>query len=414
MRIGFIGLGKLGLPCALAIESRGHDVCGFDVSKDVKRILETKKLPYREVGAQALLNKSNIEFYDTIKEVVINSDIIFVPIQTPHIDKYEGITRIPEERADFDYTFLKSGVKTISEEVEKLKKDKIVIIISTVLPGTIRRDIVPLLGKHTKLCYNPFFIAMGTTIGDFLNPEFVLFGMDDGRAAEQAEKFYKTIHDKPFAKMSIESAELTKVAYNTFITNKLTVVNTLMEICHKIPGADIDEVTDALKMATDRVVSPRYMSGGMGDGGGCHPRDNIALSWLARELNLSRDIYEDLMLAREKQTEWLGDLIIEEYKKTGYDIVILGKAFKKETDLTVGSPSVLLKNILEEKGYTVLMYDPHIDDDLSFNKPTLFFIGTNHDEFLDFKFPKKSVIIDPWRYLPDIKDVKIISIGIGK
>lgn len=413
MNIGFVGLGKLGLPCALGIENKGHAVCGFDVSGDVKKILDTKVLPYREEGSQELLSKTNIRFCETIEKVVASSEIIFVPIQTPHDGRYEGITRLPDDRVDFDYTFLKMGLKEISDSAEKLGEDKVVIIISTVLPGTIRREIKPFLSKHVKLCYNPFFIAMGTTLYDFLNPEFVLFGVDDIDAAQKAEEFYKTIHDKPFVKMSTESAELTKVAYNTYITSKITVINGIMEVCHKIPGANIDDVSAALKMATDRIVSPKYMNGGMGDGGGCHPRDNIALSWLARELNLSHDIYEDLMKAREDQTEWLGDLIIEQHKKTGYGIIILGKAFKKEINLTVGSPSILLKNILMEKGYTIDMYDPYVDGEREFYKPAVFFIGTDHPEFLDFKFPKDSVVLDPWRMIDKQEGVNVIPIGIG-
>ena len=99
-----------------------------------------------------------------------------------------------------------------------------------------------------------------------------------------------------------ENAEAIKVAYNTYISMKIAYANTWMEICHKIPGTDVDQVTGALELATTRIMSPKYLTGGMGDGGGCHPRDNIALSWLARELDLSYDFFEHLMIARERQT----------------------------------------------------------------------------------------------------------------
>ena len=220
MKIGFVGLGKLGLPCALAIDSKGHNVYGYDINPDVKRILDEKKLPYREEGADDLLQTHNIK-WGSIKDVVENSDIIFVPIQTPHLPKYEGDTRIPLERADFDYEWLKSGIKNLSDEIGKLGEDKIVIIISTVLPGTIRRDIKPLLNKNVKLCYNPFFIAMGTTIKDFTSPEFVLFGVDDDSAYLKAKEFYSTLHDRPVYKCTIEEAEMIKVTYNTYITMKV-------------------------------------------------------------------------------------------------------------------------------------------------------------------------------------------------
>jgi len=422
MRIGLQGLGKLGLPVALAIESKGHEVCGYDIDERVHEIIRIRKLPYREKGAQELLDKTNIEIKD-IPELVSFADIIFVPIQTPHHPKYEGITSLPTERMDFDYSFLKAGIRNLSEEIERQGKDKIVIIISTVLPGTIRREILPLLGPHTKLCYNPFFIAMGTTIDDFLNPEFVLFGVENEHAAKVTEKFYKTIHDRPFCKMSIESAEMTKIAYNTFITAKITIVNTIMEICHKTPGANVDDVTNALKMATDRIISTKYMSGGMGDSGACHPRDCIALSWLSRNLKLGYDIYESLMKSRENQTIWFYNLILNEFVKTKYPIVILGYTFKKNTNLTIGSHALLLESILREQPHSWLTneplyfskYDPWVDKDIiEFKSPKIFFIGVNHDEFINFKFPKGSVVIDPWRFISEQEGVKLIKVGIGE
>ena len=408
MNIGFVGLGKLGLPCALAVESKGHKVWGYDINPKVEEILRTKKLPYREIWAQDHLDKSEINFA-SVADVVSNSEVIFVPIQTPHDERFEGITRISDERVDFDYTFLKAGIKTLADEIEAQGEDKVVIIISTVLPGTIEREIMPLLNDKVKLCYNPFFIAMGTTMRDFLQPEFVLFGVDDEQAAEKAESFYRTLHDRPFYKTAIKNAELIKVAYNTFIGMKIAYANTMMEVCHKI-GADVDAVTQAMSLATERLISGKYLSGGMGDGGGCHPRDNIAMSWLAKKLDLSYDFFESLMLGREDQTAWLADLIQEH--KGDLPVTILGKAFKEQTNLVVGSPSILLKNILEERGVEVSMYDPHVDGgEPNLEEAQVFFIGTKHTEFLDYSFPQGSIVLDPWRYMPDQEGVCVVRIG---
>ena len=173
--------------------------------------------------------------------------------------------------------------------MEKQKLERVVIIIPTVLPGTIRRDIKPLLNQYVKLCYNPFFIAMGTTIKDFTNPEFVLFGMDDESAYNKAVELYATLHNRPVYKCTIEEAEMIKVTYNTFITMKICLANTVMEMSHKLENVNCDNVMNGLFLADQRLISTKYLSGGMGDGGGCHPRDNIALSWLAREIDLSRD-----------------------------------------------------------------------------------------------------------------------------
>ena len=412
MKIGFMGLGKLGLPCALAVEVKGHEVIGYDPSTVVQGIIKSKKIPYKEIWAQEHLDKSNIRIA-SISNVVGFSDIIFVPVQTPHNEKYEGITRLPDERVDFDYTFIKTAIEELSNEIKEQGQDKIVIIISTVLPGTVERELKPLLNKHVKLCYNPFFIAMGTTMRDFLHPELVLFGVDDEEAAKTAEKFYKTIHDAPFYKTTIANAELTKVIYNTFISMKIGFINTVMEICHKT-DANVDAISDALSMATDRVISTKYLRGGMGDGGGCHPRDNIALSWLSRELNLSYDFFESIMICREKQTEWLVKLIRDEVLiYPDHPVIILGAAFKKETNLTVGSPALLLSELLNEKNIKHDVFDPFINEgiDSILNVPAIFFIGTNHDEFLEYEFPKGSVVIDPWRIIENQSGIKVIRIG---
>ncbi|MDE1924848.1 MAG: hypothetical protein KGH79_01550 [Patescibacteria group bacterium] len=411
MKIGFIGLGKLGLPCAVAIDQKGHEVMGYDLN--LSR-MQKETINYRETAPdgvspfEPLLRKSNLKF-GSIDEVVRHGEIIFVAIQTPHEEKYEGTTRIPKQRVDFNYDHLVKGVKEVSKAIEKSGKDRVVVIISTVLPGTIKKRILPHLNKHVKLCYNPFFIAMGTTMRDFLNPEFVLFGVVDEKAAALAEKFYRTLHLAPFYPTSLENAELIKVSYNTFIGMKIVFANTMMEICHKLGGTmDVDAVTNALKLANERLISPKYLGAGMGDGGGCHPRDNIAMSWLARKLDLSYDFFDSLMTAREKQTEWLAKLMTE-YKLPK---VILGKAFKPETNITTGSPSILLKNILEEKKQKVTMYDPYLDGPMPiWTKKSVFFVGTKHPQFEKIKFPKGSVVIDPWRYIKKQKGVEVILVG---
>tara|TARA_B100000900_G_C20572742_1_gene713982 strand:+ start:771 stop:2048 length:1278 start_codon:yes stop_codon:yes gene_type:complete len=416
MKIGFMGLGKLGLPVALAVESKGHEVFGYDISEKTLNNIKKRKIDYKEIWVEDYLPNSNLKIVN-INELVNNCDIIFVPIQTPHDNKYEGITRIPEERSDFDYSYLKSGIETLSKEIEKQKKNTVVIIISTVLPGTIRKEIKPILGSHTKLCYNPFFIAMGSTMRDFLNPEFVLFGIDDPYALEMGKKFYRTITNVKLFDTTIENAELIKVAYNTMISTKIAFANTLMELCHKLPNTNIDDVTNALKLGNKRLISTAYLDGGMGDGGGCHPRDNIAMSYLSNKFDLSHNWFEHIMKQRENQTVWLADLIVKE--ANGLPINILGKTFKSETNLTLGSPAILLKNLLAEKNIKTNQWDPYVDGNFEHfmnkyewdKKPQLFFIATKHDYFTKFPFFRGSTILDPWRYIHSTNECKIILIG---
>lgn len=415
MKVGFVGLGKLGLPVAMSVEDRGHEVLGYDPSPKVAEILRTRHLPYKEEGAQQMLDKTNIRLVD-VAELVRWADLIFVAVQTPHQPLYEGVTNIPEERVDFCYDHLQRALYSIDVEAYNQQREITVAVISTVLPGTMQRfwSRAP-YAAYVKRVYNPFFIAMGTCIQDFLYPEFVLLGHDDDTAFESMKEFYTNtlLVDNPtFMGMSIASAELTKVAYNTFIGVKLAFVNTLQEVCHKIPGADVDQVTDALKQAHRRLISTSYLTAGMGDGGGCHPRDNIALSWLSRKLGMRYDFFEAVMQSREQHSRFLADTVAEQANLHGMRVVVLGKAFKPETNLTVGSPATLLVNHLHEMhGHLSISQHDHILDDELALSPAVYVIATQHRAYHDYEFPPGSVVVDPWRYIPKRSGVTVIGVG---
>lgn len=393
----------------MAMDLRGHSVMGHDINPAV---MQKEHCAYREQGPhgepslEPFLQNSGLMF-GSVSEVVDHADIIFVAVQTPHIEKFEGITPLPDERVDFDYTHLLGAVAEISEEIGRARRDIALVIMSTVLPGTVRSKVVPLTNEYVKLCYSPSFIAMGTAMRDFLDPEFTILGVWDENAADLVERYFKTIHSKPIYRTTVDNGELIKVAYNTFLGLKIAFVNTLMEICHKTEGTDVDSVTDALKLATDRLISPKYMTAGMGDGGGCHPRDNIAMSWMARKLDLSYDLFESLMLAREKQAGWLTELMCQHRLPK----VILGKAYKPESTIELGSPSLLCQYLLEEQGHEVTMYDPYIDPERPVFGAAVFLIGTKHPCFETFEFPEGSVVIDPWRYISGRDGITVIPVG---
>jgi UDPglucose 6-dehydrogenase len=410
MNVGIVGLGKLGFPIALAIESKGHTVYGWDASPAVQESVRERRVPHPEDGLPELLERTRLELAP-VSVLVEHADIVFVAVQTPHEPSLEGATRLPDYRRDFDYSFLIDAVSSVAQAAATQEKRLTLAVISTVLPGTMEREIKSLLPRGVELAYNPFFTAMGTTIRDFLQPEFVLIGADGPADGDPLPRFYRTIHDRPLFETDIKTAELIKVAYNTFIGQKIVFANAMMEICHKV-GADVDDVAAALGLARDRITSPRYLGGGMGDGGPCHPRDNIALSWLSGEARLSHDIFADVMQAREDQTQWLADLIAD--RANGLPIVILGKAFKPESHLADGSPALLLASILEERGIDFVHYDHRIDGagpPIDRQRSSLFFVATRHPEYREAKFPPDSVVLDPWGYIPDRDGVTVVRIG---
>jgi UDPglucose 6-dehydrogenase len=348
--------------------------------------------------------------WTNIETIASTCDIVFVAVQTPHDKQYEGNTRLPQERVDFDYTYIRGAIDSISSVV---KAPLPVVIISTVLPGTIRREILPTMSPHIRLCYNPYFIAMGTVAFDCLHPEFILLGNYHEDTSQLVTNFYKTICDAPVFSTTIENAELIKVTYNTIITTKTVIGNTIMELCSKLPNTNCDEVVKALSLATKRIISPAYYRGGMGDGGGCHPRDNIALSWLSRKCGLKYDLYESIMIAREKQCEFLADTIIEVSKKMNMPVCLLGKAFKPNTGITTGSSAVLLSAILEERGVFHTIHDPLLTNTHPLpSTPHVFFVSCAHNVFHTYVLPDGSVCIDPHRLYESLC-TNYIALGCG-
>ena len=196
MKISIIGLGKLGLPTAYTFAYKNHDVMGFDINSS----RFTYQLDSMEAGIngsgsiQELFDstsspKKTLCFTNSLEKCVLFGDIIFVAIQTPHQQKYEGTTRLTEERDDFDYQYLIKSIGDISKILNDKQINKTVCIISTVLPGTIRRDIFPIMSEYINLCYNPYFIAMGTVVRDLLEPEFILLGCVNQEATQKVIDF---------------------------------------------------------------------------------------------------------------------------------------------------------------------------------------------------------------------------------
>lgn len=418
-----MGLGKLGLPCALVLDAAGHEMLGYDVSTWADSVLAGGTPPPAEEGIDSLIKNHELALAENIHQVVTESDVVFVAVQTPHSPEYGGDTHAPASRRDFDYTTLVQAVREICAEALEFKHAITLAIVSTVLPGTCSRVIRPLLNQYVTLVYTPAFIAMGTTIQDYVDPEFVLVGADQSMDANPIREIFAKVHDAPVVQISIDSAELAKVSYNTFISMKIAFANTVMEICQNT-GADCDQVYEALSRAHRRLISPAYMRGGMGDGGACHPRDLIAMSWLSQRLDLSSDFIGSLVSVREDQSAWLAELAIEQSKLTDLSIGLLGKSYKARSPLTAGSPGLLLAEQLKALSprfdADLLIWDPYTSTgrtSIRWQAPHwvgdrhVFVVSMNHPEFPALKFARGSVVIDPWGYMPDQPGVTVIRVG---
>jgi UDPglucose 6-dehydrogenase len=383
--VGWVGLGRLGAPCAAALAKYGgHEVVGYDVRGTDPNDYDFAGLP-------------SVALCDTVAEVVDRTDrVVYVAVQTPHSPAYGGEVPTPDEPREFEYQYLVSAVRAVVNAVNHRRRDVTVVVVSTVLPGTFDRLLRPILNtsEYVEAVYHPFFIAMGTVVEDFIDPEMTLFGEDLPGTSDVVRELYAPIHDAPAPTLSIPSAELAKVAYNTFISMKIVYANLLAEMCDAT-GADVDQVTDALVRANQRLLSPRYLRAGMGDGGACHPRDNVALSALARRHGLSADLMGFLTEAREAQARRQAQLIQHWSELTRLPVVLLGRAYKPNVDLVDGSPALLLADALTALGVPF----QHVDADVHRLESHVYFVATAHDEYRSLAFPAGSVVIDPFGYL---------------
>ena len=254
---------------------------------------------------------------------------------------------------------------------------------------------------------------MGTTIDDFMNPEFILLGVNSAQDLEEIKKFYSFITENCMP-MDIESAELTKVAYNTFIGFKIIFANAISEIV-SARGGDSDAITKALSSAGKRLMSEQYMTAGMGDGGGCHPRDQIAMSWLAQEANMSIDLFEFIASARDSQTLRQAEIIKKNCEESGWKPVLLGLSYKPNSPLDIGSPARLLENYLKSMNLNPYLIDPWIyPENNELPQESVYFVSSRHDEFKDLSRIENSIIIDPWRFVEKTHSTsKLIKIGIN-
>jgi UDPglucose 6-dehydrogenase len=404
-KIGFIGCGKLGQECAEAMVDAGHFVEGYD--------LYTR-------------NPRNFKMKLSIKEAVENKDIIFIAVPTPHDPMYGGETPTAHLKTkDFNYSIVKSVLTEVNKHVNKTQ---LVVLISTVLPGTTRREFVDLI-KNGRFIYNPYLIAMGSIAWDMTNPEMVIIGTEDGSVTGDAKELielYKTImqNDPRYEVGTWDEAEAIKVFYNTFISTKIGLCNMVQDVAEKQGNINVDVVTSALAKSTQRIMGPKYMIAGGPDGGSCHPRDNIALRYMAEKLELNYDLFGAIMHAREVQTKNLAEKVMRE--AGDMPIVIVGKAFKPGVLFLEGSGSLLVAHYIKEAGKAVHFLDKYTGDMLQkdvasvpcayllMHDATITYCDSPLKETVtkqEFSPVAGSVIIDIWRKQTDIPGCKVIHYG---
>ena len=407
MKIGFIGIGKLGLECA-EVFAEHYEVRGYDIYP----------------------RTSNTVKVCSIEETVSVSDWIFIAVPTPHEKGYDGSTPSSRlEPQDFGHEAVIDAIKKVNKYATTPKK---VVLISTVLPGTTRHYFVPRLDEQHQFLYNPYLIAMGSTKWDMVHPEMIIIGTEDGSwtgiANELVDLYAPMMKNNPRYEIGTwDECEAIKIFYNTFISAKVGLVNMIQDFAMKIGNINVDIVTNALSESTMRIMGPKYMTAGMGDAGACHPRDNIALRWLAQEYEIGYDMFDTIMSAREVQAKNLAEFLVVKAQKYNLPIVIHGKAYKPDVPYCVGSYSMLIGHYVRQAGHNVFYVDPLADDrkDVvdTWDKPAVVLLAHNREvtygytdkeqqEAQYFDFTAGSVVVDPWRQASQQRtDIKVIHYG---
>jgi UDPglucose 6-dehydrogenase len=457
MDIAVVGLGKLGLCTAACFASMGHRVIGVEKDLHFTEQLRARRCPIKETGLEELLSKSwdNLIITADVRQAVQCSEITLIVVPTP--SKPDG---------KFTNKYVKTVLKTVGAALKQNSKFSVIDVVSTVMPGSSDRTFMPLLeelsskvcGRDFGLVYNPEFIALGSVIRDFMNPDMVLIGASDKRSADLVKQLYvSTCQNQPYiATMSLLNAEITKLSLNCFVTMKISFANAVSRICQSCAGADVDVVTHAL--GCDKRISPLYLRGGLSYGGACFPRDTAAFIALSKQCGCEAELVKAVQKTNEQHNRYLSELVLSHVDpvrnsiepepvsrkgniSNGVDpgvsgtVSVLGLAFKPGTPVIVESPAIKLIDSLLQRGIEVTVYDPlamentrgvfgdrisyaaSVEDCIS--KSSVCVITTQEDEFKQidetYIVNERMVIIDCWRILdPAVLGPNVDYIPMGR
>lgn len=415
-KISVIGLGKLGSSKAAILAHAGFEVVGLDVDQEFVACLENGTAPVKETGLQELLDVSggNLTATQSYKDAIARTNVTCVIVPTP--SNTDG---------SFDNKFVIQAIGQIGTQLRNKEGYHLVVVGSTVLPGSMDGEISSTLEKTSGkkigpdslgLCYNPEFIALGNIVSNMQNPDIILIGESDPYAGDLLESMHKGVvkNEPAVHRMNFVNAELTKISINTFVTTKISYANMLAELCDHLPNSDVAVVTNAV--GSDSRVGKKYLSGAIGYGGPCFPRDNKALFSLGQKLGVDCDIAQATDRINDRQISRVQNYV-KRLASDSKTVAILGLSYKPDTAEIECSQAIELCEKLLSEGYSVKVHDPtaynnakavlsagiEIVEDVSFATDTtdIIVIMTPWREYIDvaMNLPSESLLIDPWRLL---------------
>jgi UDPglucose 6-dehydrogenase len=361
-KISVIGAGYVGLCTAVGFSSKGYSVIASDVDAEKAAKINEGVPPFHEPGLQEKLtdsvNRGNLKcLVDQAEKAVIESDLTFVAVGTP--SKPDG---------SIDLRFIESSARDIGRALSQKGTYHVVVVKSTVVPGTTQNVVKPILEEASKkscgagfgLCMNPEFLRQGSAFHDTVNADRLVIGAFDKRSGDFLEDLYRDFYSTcvpPIIRTTLSTAELIKYASNSMLATKISFINTMANICEKIPGADVKVVATA--MGLDKRIGPLFLDAGLGYGGSCFPKDVKALIACSKELSYHPELLESVEAVNHLQPSKAVQICRELLTSVkGKRIAILGLAFKPDTDDMREARVIPIINQLLSEGANVVAYDP--------------------------------------------------------
>ena len=357
MKIAVIGLGFVGLSLASVLAAKDYTVIGIDKDKKKCNEIRNGRVQIYEPDLEKTLNvglRKSLEISDDFS-LIINSDMIFVTVGTPQ-----------KTNGEIDLSMVKNAVRSVGRIIRKTKKNTIIFIKSTVIPGTTEKVIVPILetesgkkaNKEFGVISNPEFLQESNAIRDTKYPHAIILGGKDTSYMKKAKRFFSKMHSGiSIIVTRYQTAEMIKYANNSFLATKISFINQLSNICQKIPNADVDDVASAIGL--DPRIGKLFLNAGPGYGGSCLPKDMSALINFGGNVGANTTFLKAVKKTNDDQINNIISLMRKKLGKlSGKKITILGTAFKPNTDDIRDSKSIeLIKKLLKNK-VKISVYDP--------------------------------------------------------
>ena len=400
MKITVIGLGYLGATHAIAMAELGHEVIGIEPNPKRLGDLQSGLIPFHEPGLpealEKVLAKGNIKFKENHDEESLEADMHFLCVGTPQLPgSYAANTE-----------YLHSAVNALAPY---LREDAVVVGKSTVPVGTsaeLTAALAAQVGFVPHLAWNPEFLREGTALEDSLRPDRIVIGVNDERSEELLRKVYKSItdHGTPFLVTDIPTAELVKVAANSFLATKISFINAMAEIA-EVSGADAVKLAEAI--GYDERIGNKFLRNGIGFGGGCLPKDIRAFMARAEQLGVGSavDFLEDVDQVNLRRRNRVVEIAQSELGELhGKKVLVLGAAFKPDSDDLRDSPAIAVAKLLLAAGANVMIHDPISLASVNAQHPEF---DTEQDLLLAAAGAEAVVLATEWREYRDLNPAEI-------